>query len=145
MQNHSVISRKDARDAGRRRFFTGRPCKRGHLSERFVTTGNCVACNAERTKASTVLTNQTRTAHAQGRFFYDLHPDDHARVLAFCQAVDMERGRIPSSPPAPVPPPTPEGVAAAIKQSRDRLLMHIDWSKSDDGPMESWTPGGFVR
>lgn len=26
-------------------YFTGRPCKRGHLAERFVSCGICVECN----------------------------------------------------------------------------------------------------
>ena len=28
----------------RPRYFTGRPCKRGHIAERYVSTGACVAC-----------------------------------------------------------------------------------------------------
>lgn len=29
------------------RYYTGKPCGRGHLSERFTTNGVCVACNDE--------------------------------------------------------------------------------------------------
>lgn len=28
------------------RYFTGRPCKQGHLSDRYVTSSNCVECHA---------------------------------------------------------------------------------------------------
>lgn len=32
------------------RFFTGRPCRAGHLAERFVTNGQCVVCNAQKAR-----------------------------------------------------------------------------------------------
>lgn len=39
-----IISRDDAHKSGQRRFYTGKPCKKGHLSERQVTNGGCIAC-----------------------------------------------------------------------------------------------------
>jgi 5-methylcytosine-specific restriction endonuclease McrA len=39
----TIIRRKDALAQGLRRYFTGKPCKAGHVAERF-TNGNCVAC-----------------------------------------------------------------------------------------------------
>jgi len=42
-----VISWVDARSQGLSRFFTGRPCKRGHVSQRYVGNnggGTCVEC-----------------------------------------------------------------------------------------------------
>lgn len=39
------VSRREARLAGLSRYFTGRPCKRGHLAERRLSTGHCVECN----------------------------------------------------------------------------------------------------
>lgn len=46
-----IISRKDAIARGLKRYFTGKPCKHGHLSERYVP-GDCIACNRQRTKDS---------------------------------------------------------------------------------------------
>lgn len=43
-------SRKEAMAAGVDRYFTGRPCKNGHLSERYVL-GTCIACDRERSSA----------------------------------------------------------------------------------------------
>jgi len=40
-------SRDEARARGLDRFFTGIPCKHGHLVPRYVSTGNCVACQVE--------------------------------------------------------------------------------------------------
>lgn len=39
----NIISCKDARQLGLKRYFTGKPCKHGHVSERHVT-GGCVVC-----------------------------------------------------------------------------------------------------
>lgn len=39
-----VITRDDAYAKGLPRFYTGRPCKRGHLAERFVVNGACTSC-----------------------------------------------------------------------------------------------------
>jgi 5-methylcytosine-specific restriction endonuclease McrA len=41
-----VITRADALASGLTRFFTGKPCKHGHLSERTSVNGGCIACNA---------------------------------------------------------------------------------------------------
>lgn len=39
-----LISRNAAIAAGATRYFTGVPCKRGHVSERYVSQFTCVAC-----------------------------------------------------------------------------------------------------
>lgn len=31
-------------------YFTGKPCKRGHIAYRFKSTGTCVECNRENVK-----------------------------------------------------------------------------------------------
>ena len=36
--------RKAARERGEKRYFTGAPCPRGHVAERFVSTKACVVC-----------------------------------------------------------------------------------------------------
>src|SRR3546814_6839754 len=40
-----IISRKDALTAGERHYFTGKPCKQGHVAVRLVSTHTCVICN----------------------------------------------------------------------------------------------------
>ena len=42
-----VISRKDAIAKGMNRYFTGKPCKHGHLAERSVIDHACVPCRNE--------------------------------------------------------------------------------------------------
>lgn len=43
-QGPAVISRDEARAAGAIRYFTGQPCKHGHMAERYVTNTTCVTC-----------------------------------------------------------------------------------------------------
>lgn len=44
----NIITRNDAMTAGLQRFFTGKPCKRGHISERYIVNRNCVTCQLDR-------------------------------------------------------------------------------------------------
>lgn len=60
-----IISQKQAKQIGRKFYFTGKPCSKGHTSERYVSSGSCKQCmdnrqayakqyyadNAERCKA----------------------------------------------------------------------------------------------
>lgn len=40
-----IISRKEAKEKGLKRYFTGKPCKHGHICERYVNRGACIECN----------------------------------------------------------------------------------------------------
>lgn len=42
-----LISRKEAKEKGLKRYFTGEPCKRGHMVERVVSNGRCAKCDRE--------------------------------------------------------------------------------------------------
>jgi hypothetical protein len=41
-----IISKQEARDRGLKRYFTGKPCSRGHVAERLLK-GHCVECTRE--------------------------------------------------------------------------------------------------
>ncbi len=38
-------SRKDAKSAERNRYYTGKECKHGHVSERWTHSGSCIECD----------------------------------------------------------------------------------------------------
>lgn len=44
MPDPAIISRQQAADSGKLKFFTGKPCRHGHMAERYVTNGGCTAC-----------------------------------------------------------------------------------------------------
>ena len=41
----SIIGRDEAKALGLKRFFTGEPCKHGHVAERYVGRYGCVECD----------------------------------------------------------------------------------------------------
>ena len=43
-----IITREQAREGGRKRYFTGEPCKNGHVSERYTCDRKCVECDRSR-------------------------------------------------------------------------------------------------
>lgn len=43
-----IISRKEAVQLGLSRYFTGKPCKNGHIAERLMSVGQCLTCNKQR-------------------------------------------------------------------------------------------------
>lgn len=40
-----IIDPKTARALGLKKYFTGKPCRRGHLEDRYVSSGGCMACD----------------------------------------------------------------------------------------------------
>lgn len=43
----TILTRKQAKTAGLKRHFTGKPCKRGHIAERNVGSNACLKCLKE--------------------------------------------------------------------------------------------------
>lgn len=42
----SLVTRAEAKAAGKDKYLTGKMCKYGHLSERYTSTGQCVRCTS---------------------------------------------------------------------------------------------------
>lgn len=97
-----IKTRREAAIAGETKYWTGRQCGKAHDSPRYTSTGICCKCNAEATKAYSKRLRSTINAKQQGHFSYPSHPADHAAALAYCQALDLQRGRQPHTPDAPV-------------------------------------------
>lgn len=45
-----IITKEQAIAQGLRHFYTGEPCKHGHMSERYTVNGSCAQCTRESTK-----------------------------------------------------------------------------------------------
>lgn len=52
MDTHSLITKRDARAMGLKRYFLGTVCRNGHQSERFVSDGGCVDCRHDKVRAT---------------------------------------------------------------------------------------------
>lgn len=76
-------SRREPAEAARvkaARYFTGRPCVRGHLAERFVTGGACVECNRENAaRRRKTHPEQTRASVLAAHLKYD-YSESHRRA-----------------------------------------------------------------
>jgi hypothetical protein len=127
------MNRREAILAGLKTYNSGRPCAKGHTSDRYTSCGMCIAClkdgRAEATRLRTAIL-AARTPDT-ALFAYKLHPDDHAAALAFCQALDLQRGRMPVAPEATVvrsqpsgPPALPAWLAAARQAAPDLGAGH---------------------
>lgn len=59
------ISKQAAIAAGLKHYFTGKPCAKGHIAKRFVSTRTCCQCNDERnTNASIVAFRKSYYSNA---------------------------------------------------------------------------------
>jgi len=41
------VSRQEAKERGLKFYFTGKPCKRGHIAERYTSNGKCIRCEKD--------------------------------------------------------------------------------------------------
>lgn len=51
MAAFSIVTRQEAIKNGLGRYFTGKPCKRGHLCERYTSAKHCIKCDYEKNKS----------------------------------------------------------------------------------------------
>jgi len=47
-----IISRKEAKAKGLKKYFTGKECPRGHIDARYTASGYCLACNLIRMRGT---------------------------------------------------------------------------------------------
>jgi hypothetical protein len=46
----NIITRKEAKEQGLTRYFTGNPCPKNHVDERYTYTGQCCVCVKQKAK-----------------------------------------------------------------------------------------------
>lgn len=68
----ALISRKAATALGLKVYFTGKPCKHGHVDTRLVSNGTCSQCNRE--KVAKWQQNNPEKAAANARLWQQRHP-----------------------------------------------------------------------
>lgn len=102
-----LTDRNAARASGHRFYLATRPCRNGHTAPRYVSTGGCSECLKDWRDTERRATEAASVAAAQGSrlFSYALHPDDLAAALAFCQSLDVQRGRMPQATARDFTPP----------------------------------------
>jgi hypothetical protein len=53
MSIHEIITKDRAKANGLKYYFTGKPCKHGHIAERSTNGSNCKVCHQQRTEQRT--------------------------------------------------------------------------------------------
>jgi hypothetical protein len=69
-----IISQQSAYNDGLKFFFTGSPCARGHIAERYVSNGKCRECDSENNRRR--YQRQTN----RGKSLFELWPPRPDRV-----------------------------------------------------------------
>ena len=62
-----LISRKHAKAWGIKRYFTGKPCRHGHLTERMVSTCGCIECLRTNSKSDYEKKGDEKRAKSRAR------------------------------------------------------------------------------
>lgn len=65
------LSRAAAIKAGAKTYFTGKPCKRGHVSERYAANGTCIECFNARQRAAYHANPEPARAAKKRRYWAD--------------------------------------------------------------------------
>ena len=94
-----IITRKEAKANGLKKYFTGKPCQRGHISERTFPNGDCLKCmpvqqknyyatesgkakiNAGNKKYSTSLKGKIKRRKLYKKYYYEDMKDINKRIL----------------------------------------------------------------
>lgn len=83
-----IITRAEAKAKGLKRYFTGKPCKHGHIAERMTSGGNCLVCfnawreaHPERIRAIQRKWDAANGARHRKRFYRE----NRDRILAQCR------------------------------------------------------------
>lgn len=64
-----IISKHQAKSLGMKRYFTGKPCKHGHVCERLISSGDCIECK-KISKKKDYHSNKEKHREAQRRYYY---------------------------------------------------------------------------
>jgi len=64
-----IVTRKEAKERGLARYFTGEPCPHGHVAERWASTSRCVECDRKYNEA-----NREKMREAS-RKYYEANPE----------------------------------------------------------------------
>ena len=93
LKNEGLISRKQAAAEGKIKYFTGKPCKYGHIAERYVSVGTCVECNRLQAKKNQnkykKLINDARSKLVTIQI--TVHPDDVVFIKDMAAALNTTR------------------------------------------------------
>lgn len=87
-------ARKEALSLGLKFYATGRPCHRGHIGERYTTTGRCLQCEVKKTaRRRGVSTKTPQKVCAWARGYYARNRDERRAYYKRWKAANPEKAR----------------------------------------------------
>jgi hypothetical protein len=89
-----LISRREAVETGLDRFFTGRPCDRGHVAERRTGSNDCLECMRERARESRVKNSLVELSIEELRSLLDFEPQTGALTWKLSVAPKVRVGSV---------------------------------------------------
>ena len=78
-----ILTRQQASEKRMHKYYTGKPCKRGHMALRYMNTGACTDCIA-------FYGSQRKNCARLVRFEIS-HPDDIKAVQDFVNSINLAR------------------------------------------------------
>jgi len=84
-----IQTRKEAAQLGQTKYYTGKPCKHGHLAQRYVSSGLCISCTADRAKGFRRNVADARSGLIAVTVM--VHPDDKRAIEDTASALNMGR------------------------------------------------------
>lgn len=88
-EDRLIVTRLDAKASGKKRYFTGDPCKHGHIAERFVSTTACVSCDREASKKYANSNREVMRIKQRARYAAD--PEKMRAKMAKHVAANLEK------------------------------------------------------
>ena len=94
IEGQEFSSRKSAKDAGAKRYFTGKSCPHGHIADRFTSSGGCVECSFKISYSpqSRKLRNK-RKRHRRSTDPEFRRKDNEGRLASYHKKVSTKEGR----------------------------------------------------
>lgn len=70
-----IISRAEARASGLTKYFTGRPCKAGHLEPRYVSNGHCPSCVSQQSSEWSRNNREAKRQHGKTWYYANVEAE----------------------------------------------------------------------
>lgn len=86
-----MIGRAEAKAAGLKHYFTGKPCKHGHVAPRQSSTGNCTECQREH-QSKWYAANRDKVL-ARTRKWREAHSERLRAIKQRWQATNSDKAR----------------------------------------------------
>lgn len=94
-EERPIVTRREAKASESKRYFTGKPCKHGHLTERSTESGLCLSCGTMRAAAKYAVSPEIILA--RNAAYYAANKAKVAMAHAIYRKANPEQHRIYST------------------------------------------------